>query len=178
MKAVAWLLGVGTLVGAGIFTGLSVVRWEWNRAFFFGLVFLAAQMALATALVLKRLGEIQPEDGRRGGHELETLRSTRGDHVRFEWLRVDHREAVNRSSVFITLLVGSGVVLTGLAWALDKLGAATTDRRREERLADELRAIRYPEGGLLVDEATALAGGHSDAHADHVRAIIGDRRVR
>ena len=178
MKVVAWLLGVATLAGAGVYTALSVVRWEWNRALFFGIVFLAAQIALATALLLQRLDKIGSAAGRSGPRELEFVRAARRDHARFEWLRNDQREVVNRSSVFITLLVGSGVVLSGLAWVLDKLGAATIDRGREERLAGDLRGIRYPDGGLLVDESTALAGGHTDHDADRMRAITGERRTR
>lgn len=181
MKVVAWLIGIATLVGAAVYATLSVVRWEWNRALFFGMVFVAAQIALATALLIRRLDAVAderptsaPAPTGRGEPELATVRAARSGHVRFRWLHVDRTELVNRSSVFITLLVGGGVVLSGVAWVLDRVGAATTDRRREASLARDLAGIRYPHGGLLVDDATALAGARRERDVARLRALTGE----
>ena len=38
---------------------VSLNRWEWNRALFFGLIVLIAEVALATGLVLRRLTRLE-----------------------------------------------------------------------------------------------------------------------
>ena len=38
MKAIAWLAGIGTLVAGTVYMVVSLNRWEWNRALFFGLI--------------------------------------------------------------------------------------------------------------------------------------------
>jgi hypothetical protein len=53
VKVVAWLAGVTTLVTAAAYMVVSLNRWEWNRALFFGLIVLIAEVALATGLVLR-----------------------------------------------------------------------------------------------------------------------------
>lgn len=178
MKVFAWLAGIATLIGSAIYTGVSVGRWEWNRALFFAMVFLAAEVGLATALLLRRLDSSHPV-GETSPPELATIRDTRRDHHRFMWLRHDPAEVINRSNVFITLLVGGGVLISGLAWALDKIASATTDRRREAQLARDLGTIRYPEDGLMVDDVTVLAQPSLRRNDPHVRRFLGrDERTR
>ena len=60
-------------------------------------------------------------------------------------------------NVFITFLVGGGIILSGAAWVFDKVGAKTSNQVGEQRLARQLGTISYPKGGLLVDDVTALA---------------------
>ena len=38
---------------------VSLNRWEWNRALFFGLIVLIAEVGLATGLVLRRLDRLE-----------------------------------------------------------------------------------------------------------------------
>ncbi len=64
MKIIAWLAGIGTLVASGVYMVVSLNRWEWNRALFFGLIFLIAEVALATGLVLRRLARLEPTSKR------------------------------------------------------------------------------------------------------------------
>ena len=58
MKIIAWLAGIGTMVGAAMYMIVSLNRWEWNRALFFGLIVLIAEVGLATGLVLRRLARL------------------------------------------------------------------------------------------------------------------------
>jgi hypothetical protein len=58
VKTLAWLAGVATLVAAGAYMVASVYRWEWNRALYFGLIVVIAEVALATGLVLRKLTQI------------------------------------------------------------------------------------------------------------------------
>jgi hypothetical protein len=153
VKVIGWLAGLATLLTAAVYMVVSLNRWEWNRALFFGLIILIAEVALATALVLRKLDrliadhDVDPEVE----HIIRASRPASPD--RFAWLR----ESQNRTNVFITFLVGGGIVLSGLAWVVDKLAAQTSTPHGEAKLARSLAPIRYPTGGLVVDEATLLA---------------------
>jgi hypothetical protein len=153
VKIIAWLAGVATLVTAALYMVVSLNRWEWNRALFFGLIVLVAEVALATGLVLRKLGELDAH--RSADPEVAgILRDTRpAAPDRFSWLKESH----NRMSVFITFLVGGGVVLSAIAWLVDRVASNTSTPDAEARLAARLASISYPAGGLLVDDDTVLA---------------------
>jgi hypothetical protein len=170
---VGWLAGVATLLTAAVYMVVSLNRWEWNRALFFGLIILIAEVALATALVLRKLDRVLH------GHDVDPdvehiLRASRPSSPdRFAWLR----ESQNRTNVFITFLVGGGIVLSGMAWVVDKIAAQTATPHGEAKLARALGPIAYPSGGLVVDEATLLAQdtpGEEDA--DLLRLLHPDQR--
>ena len=59
VKIIAWLAGLGTLLAGAFYLVVSLNRWEWNRALFFGLIVLIAEVALATGLVLRRLARLE-----------------------------------------------------------------------------------------------------------------------
>jgi hypothetical protein len=155
VKIVAWLMGVGTLLAAAAYMVVSLNRWEWNRALFFGLIVLIAEVGLATGLILRKLTQVQysqrhpPDSAVR-----DILRATRPPSPdRFAWLR----ESTRRMNVFITFLVGGGILLSGAAWLFDRVGAKTSNQVGEQRLARQLDSIAYPKGGLLLDDVTTLA---------------------
>jgi hypothetical protein len=151
MKAIAWLAGLTTIVVAAAYMIVSLNRWEWNRALFFGLIVLIAEVALATAILLRRLGQLQRRDDIDPA-VLEALRKSRPTRTsRFAWLEP------TRMNVFITFLVGGGVLLSGIAWVVDRIASKTTTPVGEERLARQLGPISYPRGGLIVDDVTVLA---------------------
>lgn len=155
MKQVAWLVAVATLAVAGAYSTVSLGRWEWSRALYFGLVFLAAEIAVATGLVLRRLrpgaGRVPPDID---PEVLARLRASRPPRPnRFEWLS----PVSGRTNVFITMLVGGGVLLSGIAWLVDQIASRTTTPNGEARLARQLAPIRYSRGGLVVDDITVLA---------------------
>jgi hypothetical protein len=56
VRKLAWALALIVAMSALSYSAVSLARWEWTRALYFGLVFLAAEVAVATALVLRRLG--------------------------------------------------------------------------------------------------------------------------
>jgi hypothetical protein len=156
MKQLAWLAGVATLVVAAAYSIVSLHRWEWSRALYFGLVVLVAEIGLATALVLRRLDPARRGPGVSADLDplvLHRLRESRPTANRFDWLDPQSGQL----SVFITMLVGSGVLLSGAAWLVDRLAARTTTPAGEVRLARQLSTIRYPRDGLLVDNVAVLA---------------------
>jgi hypothetical protein len=169
MKSLAWLTGVGTLVMAGIYMVVSLNRWEWNRALFFGLVVLIAEVALATALVLRQLSQlrmVQPTDP----NVIAILRAARPPrHDRFAWMR----RSVTQMQVFITFAIGGGVIVSAFAALVDRVGAVTATPQAEQHLARRLDAIAYPRAGLFVDDITALAQDDPGADDVQLQRILG-----
>ena len=76
MKVIAWLAGIGTLVAGAVYMVVSLNRWEWNRALFFGLIVLIAEVGLATGLVLRELDRLGVAS-RLDADTLDVLRDTR-----------------------------------------------------------------------------------------------------
>ena len=149
MKIIGWLAGIGTLVASAAYMVVSLNRWEWNRALFYGLILLIAEVALATALVLKKLSQmnmsrpIDPEVA-------AAVRDSKPEpSARFKWL--EDSTTNGQLSVFITFAVAGGVVLSAIAWAVDRIASKTTSRIGERHLINRLHAISYPDGGLLAD---------------------------
>jgi hypothetical protein len=172
MKTIAWLAGIGTLVAAAAYMLVSLNRWEWNRALFFGLIVLIAEVGLATGLVLRRLARLEHAQ-----HAVidpavtEILRATRPPHPdRFAWLK--ESTAGTSTQVFITFLVGGGILLSGIAWIVDRVASTTSTPIGEERLARELGNISYPRGGLLVDDVTVLAQDVPGADDAQIRKLL------
>jgi hypothetical protein len=170
MKIIAWLAGIGTAVAAAIYMVVSLNRWEWNRALFFGLVFLIAEVGLATGLILRRLSRMQHEQRTTIDPSIhEIVRSTRPPgRDRFAWLK----ESTSQTNVFITFIVGGGILLSGIAWVVDRVASSTTTPVGEERLARELGNISYPRGGLLVDDVTVLAQDVPGADDAQIRKLL------
>jgi hypothetical protein len=172
VKAIAWLAGIATLLGGAAYMIVSLNRWEWNRALFFGLIVLIAEVGLATALVLRKLGQLETRSDP-DPDTLAAIRSTRpASPDRFEWLKQSARGQMN---VFITFLVAGGVLVSGGAWVVDRLGAKTSTPMAERRLAEELGLIGYPAGGLVVDDVTVLAQDMPGADDAQIRKLLGRR---
>jgi hypothetical protein len=167
VKTIAWLAAIGTLLMGLIYMVVSLNRWEWNRALFFGLIVLIAEVGIAAALILRRLTRI--EQAKLDPAILAILRDTRpASPHRFGWLE----ESTTQMNVFITFLVGGGVLLSGLAWVADKIGAKTYTPAGEEKLAKQLGSISYPRGGLMVDEVTALAQDVPGTEDQQIRKLL------
>lgn len=168
MRIVAWLAGVGTLVAGLAYMVVSLNRWEWNRALFFGLIVLIAEVGLATGLVLRRLARLEMGRSRVEPMVKRILRETQASPDRFAWLR----ESSQRTSVFITFLVGGGVLISGVAWVVDRLASRTGSAVGDQRLAEQLSSISYPRGGLLVDDVTVLAQEVPGADDTQIRKLL------
>ena len=170
MKIIAWLAGLGTMLAAGFYMVVSLNRWEWNRALFFGLVLLVAEVALATALVMRRIQRLEYTIAHAYDPAVrEILRATRPRSPdRFAWLH----ESSTRMNVFITFLVGGGVLLSGAAWVVDRVAGKTSNEYGEQHLAKELQAISYPRGGLVLDDVTVLAQDVPGADDAQIRKLL------
>ncbi|XVQ10773.1 hypothetical protein ACQP1W_51160 [Spirillospora sp. CA-255316] len=139
--------GLGSMVAAtGGYTVVYLARWEWQRSLMAGellLVCLIVLLAVAGAHRLRRierlLAEGRPEARaeRGGGH---------GEVPRFRWLEAEG----SSYKVFIPVLLGAGIVVSGLAALVERVAAAM---RRSAAAAGEGTvpdSLKLPEGGVLV----------------------------
>lgn len=168
MKIIAWLAGIGTLLAGAFYMVVSLNRWEWNRALFFGLIVVIAEIGLATGLVLRRLArfEYSMKVDPTVQHVLRETRPPSRD--RFAWMR----ESTGGLNVFITFLVGGGIILSAVAWVVDRVASKTSSPAGEERLARQISKISYPSGGLLLDDVTVLAQEVPGANDDQIRQLL------
>lgn len=156
-----------TMASSGWYVAVYLGRWEWNRAVVAGVIFLAAEVGLVGVLVLDRLAQLHrrldahdhprdPRDQRDTAartrvdpHVVQTLRETAPPPRRpFAWLD----DATQRTSVFVPVLLGAGVLLSGAAWVVERIGRLTAGRSIEQSLARRLDSLALPPGGLLGDE--------------------------
>lgn len=171
MKKLVWLFAVATLVAAAAYSIVSLNRWEWTRALYFGLVALLAEVAVATALVLRRLDRMSEADRDERDEVRAILQQERTPRDRFAWL--SREKIASRTHVFITMLVSGGIVLSALAWVLDRIAASTTTSLEEGRLAGDLTSIAYPPDGLLPDDVTVLAQSVPELEDPQLRLLLG-----
>lgn len=162
LRRVPLLLGLVTAIGAGWYFFKYLTKWEWNRALVAAAIFLALEIALVGASLFERMRKLD--------HSLTELRQAqarvrepRGDvlmRIRdaapaprnpFAWLTPD------RSNVFIPVLLGAGVIMSGIAWLVEKVARATAGPKLEHGLALRLEALAPPRGGLLGEDHDPLA---------------------
>jgi len=145
-----------TMAGSGWYVFVYLYRWEWNRALISGVIFLAAEIGLMGALVIRRLARIErrldelPSGSRPRQADPAVLgRLREGAPPRrepFAWLG----RRPDRVSVFVPVLLGAGVVLSGLAWLVERVARHVTGPVAERGLARRLQALALPPGGFLA----------------------------
>ncbi|WP_157936781.1 hypothetical protein [Geodermatophilus chilensis] len=173
MRAVSWAVATLTLVASGGYALVYVYRWEWHRALLVGLIFLAALIGSGTALVLRRLGRLERRVAQGADRApptvLHRLRSAPVESPPFRWLRPPDPD---RSSVFIPFLIGGGVLLSAVAWLVERVAGAAARTGIEEELADRLREVAFPAAPLVPSAGEVLAGcaGPEDAG---LRVLLG-----
>jgi hypothetical protein len=172
-RRIAQVLAVATLVGAGSYLFLYLYRWEWNRALTAGIFVLVAEIALATSAILGRISRLErkleaagtatsrstgraaaprPVDVRVLRRVQEATPVTR-DH--FAWLASSTDE--NRSNVFVPVLMGAGVVMSALAWVVERLARSTAGPALERGLVRKFEPLTLdlPEGLVPAPPAAA-----------------------
>lgn len=156
-RRLATLVLAVTLLASGGYVAVYLVRWEWQRATFSAMVFLAAQAALSTLWLARQLRRATPGIGpaatpstaARPDHPpalaeqrlraaLDTARPTRSKP--FAWLA----PSTGQLGVFIPLLLGAGVLLSGLAWVIERIAAAVARPGQITSMAAGLAALTPP----------------------------------
>jgi hypothetical protein len=63
----------------------------------------------------------------------------------FAWLKPDP----SRTQVFVSILMGAGILLSGMAWVVERIGRATAGNTVDKSIADQLARLGPPIGGFL-----------------------------
>jgi hypothetical protein len=162
-RRIAWAVGVVTLLYSGAYVFVYLYRWEWNRALTAGLFFLAAEIGLAAALIIERVRKLEhrldraPDAGDPAYDQVRARLTESAPPARdhFAWLR----SSMQRTNVFIPVIMGAGVILSGLAWVVERVARATAGRAREDKLARQLLPITLPTEPIVGDETAANDAG-------------------
>jgi hypothetical protein len=160
-KRLAYAIGLLALIAAGVYVFVYLYRWEWNRAIMAGVIFIAAEIALIAALILDRLKSIEKKVERRpptASYEdaLRDIQDSAPPPKRhFAWLTDG-----DKVGVFVPVLMGAGVVMSGIAWCVERLATSTAKPVLERRLAARLAPISLPVGGLTGSGAIAAPLPH------------------
>lgn len=156
MRRLRYLILIGAVAATGAYLFVYLFRWEWHRAIVAGVLFVAAEVALAAAAILDRLRAIESRlapgaggaataSGDPGVEALARLKETAPDpRTNFEWLS---RQG-SGMSVFVPLLLGAGVVLSGAAWLVERVARVTAKPVLERGLAARLAPLGLPAGTL------------------------------
>lgn len=147
--AVERTLTAVVLVVSGGYLLIYLYRWEWNRAIISGIFFVSAEVALSTSIIMRRIGALEraePTGAAPDALVLERLRSTPVERPNpFGWLA----PRADRTSVFVPVLLGAGVVLSALAYIVERIAEATAVPALDRRLAHRLALLAPPPVGLL-----------------------------
>ncbi|MGH2752878.1 MAG: hypothetical protein ACRDLB_00435 [Actinomycetota bacterium] len=163
-RRLAYAILAVTIASSGAYLFIYLYRWEWNRAVIAGIIFVGAEIALATGLLLERMRNLENKiDGMgRTSHEetLEAIKETAPEpKQRFRWLT----GSGDQLSVFVPVLMGAGVVFSGIAWLVERIARSTARPAMEEGLAFRLAPLALPQGGFLApvgDNTTIVRRGH------------------
>ncbi|MFI6462144.1 hypothetical protein [Streptomyces sp. NPDC050528] len=181
MRRIAYVFGSLAAAGAGTYLVVYLYRWQWQRAILCGILLLVVEVMLLGIVLLARLTRIEERvkesDARqreltaRQEDVLARLRqtSTEREGARFRWLE----ETADRTYVFVPVLMVTGVLLSGLAWVVQRIAAAT-GRPAERRLAGRLAVLAAPEqpGAVGELEDRPALGRRSKGRATRV-AVVG-----
>ncbi|MEV0476748.1 hypothetical protein [Streptomyces prunicolor] len=159
MRRIAYVFGSLAAAGAGTYLVVYLYRWQWQRAILCGILLLVVEVMLLGIVLLARLTRIEErvKESDAGQRELTARQedvlvrlrqgSVEREGARFRWLE----ETADRTYVFVPVLMVTGVLLSGLAWVVQRIASAT-ERPAERRLAGRLAVLAAPEPGAVVGE--------------------------
>jgi hypothetical protein len=150
------LLGGATLAASGTYTFVYLYRWEWNRALMSAAIFVAAEVAVIGSLLAQRLRMItqrlDAQEAPAQSVRLERIRSSAPPaRVNFAWL-----SKPEQMNVFVPVLMGAGVLMSGIAWLVERLARATVAPVAERGLAGQLDGLALPPSGFVTADREPL----------------------
>ena len=175
MRKLVVLVLVVTLFVAGLLAMQALYAWEWSRAVWMTTGFVAVEVALVGILVLGRLKDVVARmdkanrDADQARHRLVQSRPAAPD--RFAWLQ----ESMGRTNVFVTFIIGGGVIVSGVLWIIDQIARRTATTTKEGRLADDLKSIAPPRDGLVPPQEVLLAEDLSSGERDDLWLLLTGR---
>lgn len=161
-----WGVGWVTALGALGYLLLYVYRWEWHRALVAGIVLIAVELALTGGLLARRIGDGAGSPGER----TRPVRSSGSPPPHdFAWLDPRHE----RHGVFIPLLLGGGVLVSGLAWMIERITGALSSSTDEGSLPEGYDSIAYPGEALVPSDDEVRVHGLPARDDEHLRRLLG-----
>lgn len=153
---VSYVFGGLSTVAAAVYLVIYLYRWEWQRAIICGVLLLAVEGFLVCAILLGRMGRLERRlnDADARSEEIRRrleLSRQEGSANPFRWLGADSREdagGTTRTYVFVPILMVTGAALSGVAWVIQRIAAATARPGAERRLAGRLAPLAAPAGGV------------------------------
>ncbi|MGH8983172.1 MAG: hypothetical protein ACRDY6_04775 [Acidimicrobiia bacterium] len=155
-RRIGWGIGLVTLAYSGAYVFVYLYRWEWNRALTAGLFFLAAEIGLVAAFLAERIRKLEHRIGDAPAAKdpaytqvrTRIAESAGPERDHFAWMR----SSMQRTNVFIPVLMGAGVILSGIAWVVERLARVTARPALEDKLAARLLPITLPAGPIVGDD--------------------------
>jgi hypothetical protein len=148
-RRIAWLIAILTLVASGTYVFVYLYRWEWNRALTAGVIFIATEVAVFGVLILDRVRATRDGANRSARSPGRTTLAPDGNNApardHFAWLA----ESSSRLSVFIPVLLGAGILLSGIAWLVERISRAAARPGLEWRMPEQFDALALPKEPLV-----------------------------
>jgi hypothetical protein len=146
MRKIGVALLLVTLVTSVWYFFAYLTWWEWNRALIAGILMVAAEIGLVTILLLSRLDRLgrRLADTSRAERIKDRLDAAPTRSKSFAWLRDP-----NQMNVFVPVLLGAGVIASGLAWLVERIARLTSRSGSTNALSKDLAVLAPPEGGFL-----------------------------
>lgn len=143
------ILAALTLAASGGYVFVYLYRWEWNRALVSAAIFIATEIAVTGWLLADRMRRVErridalatASQERRVQRLRESAPPARAG---FAWLA-----RPNGMNVFVPVLMGAGVLLSALAWVVERIARVTAGPAAERGLATRLGALDLPARGFL-----------------------------
>ncbi|MFZ9630354.1 MAG: hypothetical protein ACO3C1_13510 [Ilumatobacteraceae bacterium] len=183
VSRVATVVSGLVLTAAGVYVVIYLARWEWNRALVSAAVFIAMLQVLSTAVLASRLRALSTTARvviiNRGTDDADladpsvssSLGNGMGDAVAealrqsndarasrwFEWLRSDS----GQTAVFIPVLLGTGMILSAIAWVVERAAGLVARRSVDPHAASSV-PLHLPLGVTVAGNggATEVAARH------------------
>ncbi|MFI6585329.1 hypothetical protein [Embleya sp. NPDC050493] len=176
MRYVGYLLGGVAGAASATYAVVYLYRWEWNRAVFCLLLFLIVEILIATTVLLGRISRLEQrlsDADNRTEEARRRLEQVDGDSgkARFRWLdAADARARDDTHHVFVPVLLAAGIVLSGVAWVIQRIARLTSNPVSTGMLARRLAALNAPDEDAPGVE-TQLEDRPAVAPARRVRAV-------
>jgi hypothetical protein len=161
-RKMATLIAAATMAATGSYVFIYLARWEWNRALVSAAIFLAAELGLVALMLIARLQRVEAALTAPVGadprirHHIREAGAPEAE-VGFDWLVQPHQ-----TGVFVPVLMGAGVVLSAIAWVVERIAKATVGPVAERGLSRRLGPLELPQHGLLhrteIDPLALLRG--------------------
>lgn len=146
-KRIGYGVAVLVLLASALYVFVYLYRWEWNRAIIAGVFLIVSSLALATAAILDRINKLEArlDQQTAAPTALPIIEATRPEaHNHFAWLG-DAKDM----NVFVPVLMGAGVVVSAIAWLVERIAMTTARPSLERGLSLDLVSLTPPMNGLL-----------------------------